>query len=71
MKFIRHNDKSKIYSNKRKLKGTGISITESLTKIRLEKLKIAREKHGFRNVWTMDGKIYFKSDDEKPTLFLD
>ena len=47
--------------NKKCLKGKGKSITESLTVFRMHKLKIARDKHGFFNVWTVDGKIMFKN----------
>ena len=35
----------------------------------MEKLKEARELHGFRNAWTNDGKIFCKSEDnENPQL---
>ena len=48
---------------KKLLKATGISVTEMLTLKRMEHLKKAREQHGFRNVWTLDGKIIFKEND--------
>ena len=35
-----------------------MSITESLTKRRVVELKKAREMHGFKNVWSQDGKIF-------------
>ena len=38
-----------------------MSITESLTKTRMDKLKQATETYGFTIVWTNDGKILFKS----------
>ena len=42
-------------------------ITESLTASRMEKLNEERELHGFRNVWTNDGKIFCKLEDsDKP-----
>ena len=31
VKFINYNDRREIFNNKRRLKGTGVSITESLT----------------------------------------
>ena len=46
-----------MFANKRKLKGKVISISESLTKLRLVKLKKAREQHTFGNVWSYDGKV--------------
>ncbi|XP_077968931.1 uncharacterized protein LOC144422877 [Styela clava] len=48
----------KIYSMKRRLKKTGLSITESLTKRRVELLTESRRVLGLKNVWTMNGDIY-------------
>ena len=62
MKFIQYNDRNRVFRNKKKLKEQKISITESLTKIRMDKLRRAKETYGFNNVWTNYGKILFKSD---------
>ena len=43
--------------NKRKFKGTNISVTESLTSSRMTKLKDVRDEYGFNKVWTSDGRI--------------
>lgn len=67
VKFVRHNDKHKIFYNKKRLKGKKISITESLTKTRMEKLNEARGLFGFGNVWTSDGRILYKEDGEEGT----
>ena len=56
--FSRYNVRAGIFKNIRKLKGKRISITESLTKTRMEKLQKAREEYSFRNVWSNDGKIF-------------
>ena len=48
----------KIFS-KKKLKNPEISITESLAKLRMNKLAKAREEFGLRNVWAVDGKIFY------------
>ena len=72
VKFSRYNTRNKIFMNKKKLKGKGISITESLTVKRMEMLKNAREEHEYKNVWTQDGKIlYVDSSDGKIKLFYD
>ena len=63
VKFVRYNSRHLIFINKKKLKGTGISITESLTTRRLRALNEAKDEHGFRNVWTSDGKILAKIGD--------
>ena len=69
VKFVRYNDRKKVFSNKKRLKNSGISITESLTAFRMDVLSKAREKHGFKNVWTIDGRIMFKGNDNKPKKF--
>ena len=70
VKFVRYNDRNRVFRNKKKLKGQKISITESLTKIRMDKLRQAKETYGFTNVWTNDGKIFFKLDSNaKPQVY--
>ena len=58
-KFVRYNDRKKVFSSKKLLKDSGVSITESLTAFRMKKLTNARETFGFRNVWTVDGRIFY------------
>ena len=67
VKFIRHNDKHKVFRNKKRLKGKKVSITESLTKTRMAKLNEARDIFGFKNVWTSDGRILYKQEGEEGT----
>ena len=67
VKIIRYNDRYKAYSNKRRLKDSGIVVTESLTAYRIGQLNKARDEHGFRNVWTHDGKILFKKNGSNNT----
>ena len=47
IKFVRYNTRCRIFENKKKLKGKRISVTESLTKKRMEVFKKVRENHGF------------------------
>ena len=54
----------RIFREKRKLKGTGKTITERLTRKRIGQLNDAREKYGFNNVWSYDGKILYKINNE-------
>ena len=64
VKFARYNVRRRVFHEKRKLKGTGKIITESLTTKRIDQLNDAREKHGFNNVWSYDGKILYKINSE-------
>ena len=63
IKFARYNIRNRVLKNKKKLKDTGVSITESLTQKRMQMLTKARDEFLFKNVWTQDGKILVKSDD--------
>ena len=58
VKFVRYKDRHKAYTNKKRLKDSKISITESLTGCRMRQLNKARDKHRFRNVWNHDGKKF-------------
>ena len=70
VEFVRYNDRHKAYSNRKKLKDSGISIIESLTAYRMGQLNKAQDEHGFRNVWTHDGKILFKENGNNSTKLL-
>ena len=50
VKFVRYNTRNRIYRKKKKLRRTGISVTESLTVKRMSMLEKAREEHTFNNV---------------------
>ena len=67
VKFVRYNDRKKICTNKKLLKGTKVSITESLTAQHVEKLKEAKEKYDFKNVWSNDGRITYKDNGDDNT----
>ena len=62
IKFVRYNVRKKIFSSKKLLKDSGVSITESLTTFRMKKLNNARETFGFRNVWAVDGRIFYSEN---------
>ena len=62
IKFARHNIKSLVYKNKKKLKGSEYLITESLTKTCkycLRQLKELRKSGVISSYWTLDGEIYY------------
>ena len=57
IKFTRYSTRKKIFMNKRKFKGTNISVKESLISLRMTKLKDARDEYGFNEVWISDTRI--------------
>ena len=69
VKFVRYYDQKQVFSKKKHLKGKAISITESLTSFRMKKLEEAREKHGFKKVCSIDGRIMFKHANDKPSVY--
>ena len=60
VKLTKYNSRKKVFATKKKLKGTGVNIAESLMARRMEQLNRAREEHSFTNVWTTDSRIFFK-----------
>ena len=54
-KFLRYLERRKVFNSKKKLKGKSLSVTEILTKLRMSKLRAAKDELGFRDV--LDGKI--------------
>lgn len=57
VKFCSYVQRHEVFANKRKLKSSGISITEQLTAARMGLLKMAKDRFGVRNVWSMDGTL--------------
>ena len=60
-------DSRRVFTKKKRLKGKNMSITESLTKIRMSALKEARNNFGFSSIWTADGKILYKEEGDAQT----
>ena len=48
--FVRYMDRRRVFTNKKRLKGKNMSITKSLTKIKMSGLKKARKKFGYCSV---------------------
>ena len=67
--FTRYNTRKKVFMNKKKFKGTNISVTESLTSLWMTKLKDARDEYGFNKIWTSDGRIMvIEEESAKPKV---
>ena len=58
IKFIGYRSRQKVFKQKRKLKGTCISLFENLTKRRTMLMNDVKKLAGFKNVWSMDGNIF-------------
>ena len=53
-----------VFKKKKMLKGKGMTISENLTQQRMQLLKLAQEKYGFRNIWSIEGRVMMKVDDK-------
>ena len=62
------NKRREIFSSKRRLKGTGISVTENLTRTRYELYRAASVKFSKENVWTSEGRIIVKVGSQKHSV---
>jgi hypothetical protein len=60
VRFVSYQSRSRVMSNRRRLKGTSVTIREDLTQDRATLYKQMAEKFGFRNVWTRDGRIFWR-----------
>ena len=62
-RFSSIRKRMEVFRNKKNLKGKNILITESLTNFRYELFQKAKSKFGIRNVWTSEGRIFTKVDN--------
>ena len=72
VKFVRYLERREAFNSKKRLKGKNLSITKSLTKLLMSKLRAARDEYGFRNVCTLEEKILYQMDDTpncKPAIY--
>lgn len=65
VKFLRYSCRRLVWSNKKKLKGTKILISESLSKNRPLVLKRARGFFGVENTWTSNCRVIVKVRNRK------
>ena len=71
VKFARHNTRRKVFVNKKRLINTGISITKSLAKHKMEFFKKAKNEFRFNNVWTVDEQICYDEVAKKLKVYFD
>ena len=63
--FVRRLTVMDIYKKKRILKGTGVTVTEHLTKYNLSLLELARAATSYKRAWTKEGKIFVVHNNNK------
>lgn len=65
VRFGRRTLRNEVWHSKTKLKGTGITVSEFLTKPRHEVFMNARKHFGMKRCWTSDGKIVVQVTDKQ------
>ena len=65
VKFVSYRKRNEVFTAKRKLAGTGVTIREDLTRQRLQVLREAIQRFGQENVWSLDGTIIIKNGNNK------
>ena len=70
-KFVSYNTRSDVFCQKRKLKGTGKGITESLTKQRMDLYKEVCEHRNVSSAWSIDGRIIGLQRDNKNKVVIE
>ncbi|KAI5644032.1 hypothetical protein NE865_03943 [Phthorimaea operculella] len=63
VKFTDASARERVWFGKKALKGTGITLSEFLTKPRHDAFMAARAKFGIKNCWTQNGCIHIKAAD--------
>jgi len=68
VKFVSHLDKERVIRNRKKLKGTKISVSEDLTNGRAQFLKFLHKHNSVTASWSNDGRIMAIINGEKHLL---
>ena len=64
VRFSNWYSRDRVFKNKKNLKGMKISLSESLTKLRYQLLRKAEEKYGRVKVWSNEGHIMTKENEQ-------
>ena len=63
VKFCSYQNRRLVFINKKRLKSTGVTMTESLTKTRMVLVKEVHKIVGDGNAWTSDGNVFAKKGE--------
>lgn len=64
VRFATYSARCELWGVKRQLKGSGITVSEFLTKTRYEVFVAARKHFGLNNTWSSDGKVLVMLPDK-------
>ena len=65
VKFTNYHNRSMVFSNKRKLKGSPVSIMENLTARRVKLIQQAKALVRHKQVWSLNGRLFVVKEGKK------
>lgn len=65
VKFVSYRVRRLVFENKKKLKGSSVSVQEDLTALRAKLLQDVGKVYGPKNTWTLDGRINWIDGNNK------
>ena len=65
VKFTNYHNRSMVFSSKRKLKGSPVSIMENLTARTVKLMQQAKSLVGHKQVWSLDGRLFAVKEEKK------
>ena len=68
VKFTNDHHRSTVFSSKRKLKGSPVSIMENLTAHRVKLMQQAKALVGHKQVWSLDGRLFAVKEGKKKRI---
>jgi hypothetical protein len=68
LKFVSYNVRSEVFRRKRRLKGSGLGVTESLTRKRMELYSTVNNHSNVSSAWTLDGRIIALRNDQRKII---
>ena len=68
IKFLRRSDRNNIFRKKKMLAGSGLALTESLTKMRLALFTETQSFIGKDKVWTFNGTVYCEINSKREAI---
>jgi hypothetical protein len=68
VRFSSYRTRSRVFAAKTRLKGSKIVVKEDLSPHNYQMLRRAMDKHGPRNVWSSDGRIFVRTGEDKSVI---
>lgn len=68
VKFVRRWKRNEVFNNKRKLKGSGVTVSEMLTRSVQQLFKLVKQYVDKKRCWTRNGNVYITTDEGRKRI---